>query len=214
MADYHISQLTTLNTPNDDDTFIINDNTSGSPTTKSISFKNLKIEIQSQNIGAGLEFDSQGRYTVSLGDGLEFEDSTTDANIKLDIGAGLRFSSNTVVVDINNDSLKFYGNNDVGVRLRDGGGLNIGSFNLPDAGLYVEWDRLIFVRNTVPNNQTDPTTPFEKGRLWVNTSPTTPELKVWDGNSWEDAAISVNTLKEIVDVSTDFDNFKTLIAGL
>ena len=50
MADFHLSQLTTLNTPSDDDTLVINDNTNGAPVTKSISFKNLKLEVQSQFI--------------------------------------------------------------------------------------------------------------------------------------------------------------------
>jgi len=213
MADFHLSQLTTLNTPSDDDTLVINDNTTGAPVTKSISFKNLKLEVQSQNIGAGLEFDSLGRYTISTGAGLVFDDLTSDADLKLDISNGLRFDGNSLTFDLNNDTLKFIANT-VGVRTRTGGGIGVGSFNDPNAGLFVEWDRLVYVQNTVPNTQTGPTTPVEKGRLWVNTSSSTPELKVYNGAAWKDMGISLNTFKEIVATSSSFTDFQNKVAAM
>ena len=213
MADFHLSQLTTLNTPSDDDTLVINDNTAGAPVAKSISFKNLKLEVQSQNIGAGLEFDSLGRYTISVGSGLKFDDLTSDADLILDIGNGLRFSGNTLVFDINEDSLKFIANT-VGVRTRTGGGIGVGSFNDPNAGLFVEWDRLAYVQDTVPNTLTGPAAPVEKGRMWVNTSATTPELKVYNGAGWKDMGVSLNTLKTVVAASSSFTDFQARISQL
>lgn len=212
MADFHISQLETLNTPSDDDTLVINDN-SASPVTKKISFKNLKLEVQSQNIGAGLEFDSQGRYTISVGSGLKFDDLTSNADLSLDIGTGLRFITDTLVLDADESSIEYI-NNSISVNTRDGGGIAIGSINLPNAGLYVEWDRLVFVQDLVPNSQTDPTTPFEKGRLWVNTSPSIPEMKVYDGNGWKNMGVSLNTFKQVVAASSSFLDFQLKVAAM
>lgn len=213
MADFHLSQLTTLNTPSDDDTLVINDNTTGAPVTKSISFKNLKLEVQSQNIGAGLEFDSVGRYTISVGSGLKFDDLTSDADLMLDISNGLRFSGNSLVFDINNDTLRFIANT-VGVRTRAGGGIGTVSFNDPNSGLFVEWDRLAYIQDTVPNTQTGPSTPIEKGRMWVNTSPSTPELKVYNGATWKDMGVSLNTLKEVVAASSSFADFQSKVDAM
>ena len=212
MADFHISQLETLNTPSDDDTLVINDN-SASPVTKKISFKNLKLEVQSQNIGAGLEFDSQGRYTISVGSGLKFDDLTSNADLTLDIGTGLRFITGTLVLDADDASMNYVGNR-LTVRLRPGGGIDVVPFNLQGAGLYVEWDRLAFVQSNVPNSLSEPTAPFEKGRLWVNTSPSIPEMKVYDGSNWKNMGISLNTFKQVVAASSSFSNFQLNVAAM
>ena len=94
------------------------------------------------------------------------------------------------------------------------GGIGIGSFNDVNSGLFVEWDRLAYIQDTVPNTQTGPSTPIEKGRMWVNTSPATPELKVYNGGAWKDMGVSLNTLKEVVAASSSFTDFQNKISQL
>lgn len=175
MADFKISQLDPITSPNDDDVLLIND-TSGAETTKNIKFSDLRTAV---NLTA----------PNAPGAGFGLYNDIANGAISVGEGAGIEVGVNDIKVKVNPLEMQIE-NNQVGIKLSDNTILTKVSDGSPDglvgSGLRVNFNSRIIVADNDGNNKPNLTgkineevVDIKRGTLWVDINGAgTPKLYV------------------------------------